>query len=123
MPARKGFSTRAIHAELKVPKIASRAVAVPIFQTASFAFDDPEGMAETLHDPGAGFMYSRVANPTIDALERAVADLEEAEAATATASGMAAVHGALTALLSAGDHAVVQAGVYGNTYALFKNVL
>ena len=123
MAARKtGFSTRAIHTSLKNPDIASRSIATPIFQTASFAFDEVGGMADTLAKPDAGFMYSRVSNPTVDVLERTLADLEEAHSAVAFASGMAAVHAAAYALLKSGDHVIAPNAFYGNSWSLFRSL-
>ena len=71
----------------------SRPVSVPLYQTSTFAFTDPAACAEALNDPDAGFAYSRYRNPTTQALEDAVADLEGA-AAIATSSGMGAINGA-----------------------------
>ena len=119
----KGFSTRAIHTALRKPEHASRPISTPIYQTASFAFDDVDGMATTLAKPESGFMYSRVSNPTIDVLERTVADLEEAPAGIAFGSGMAAIHAAFLAVCGAGDHVVAARSLYGGTFALLKNVL
>jgi methionine-gamma-lyase len=120
---KRGFSTRAIHASLKAPSIASRSINVPIYQTASFDFEKNDDIAEALHDPANSFMYSRLSNPTIDALERTVADLEGAEAGVGFASGMAAVHTTAITFAQAGDHVVVPSSMYGGTFALFKNLL
>src|SRR5215470_668750 len=123
MKRKSGFSTRAIHPQHEVPAIPSQPVTVPIYQTASFSFDDTEHIARTLNDPAQGYAYSRLGNPTVAVLERAIADLENAEAGAAFASGMAAVHGTVTALVGAGDHVVAQASLYGGSFALFHNVL
>jgi cystathionine beta-lyase/cystathionine gamma-synthase len=122
MPEKKRFATRAIHVAARRVPVASDPVSLPIYQTAAFSFDSLEGMARTLHEPEAGFNYTRVANPTTDALERAIADLEETESSVAFASGMAAIHAVLTGVLSAGDHVVAQASLYGNTFALLKQL-
>ncbi len=95
----------------------------PIVQSASFAFEDSEDLAVALAKPGTHFAYSRVGNPTVDALERTIADLEDAEAGIASGSGMAAIHAAILAFCSAGDHIVAPASLYGGTFSLFKNVL
>lgn len=118
-----GFSTRAVHAAVRPADVPSKAIATPIFQTASFAFDDVASMARTLAEPGSGFMYSRVANPTIDVLERTLADLEGAEAGVAFGSGMAAIHGVLVALLAPGDHVIAPTAAYGSTLTLLKGML
>lgn len=122
MASKKGFATRSIHTALKNPDVPSRSVATPIFQSASFAFDQVGGMADTLAKPEAGFMYSRVSNPTVDVLERTLADLEEAHSAVAFASGMAAVHAAAYAILKRGDHVIAPAAFYGNSYSLFESM-
>src|SRR3954469_15395548 len=118
-----GFATRAIHATLKTPAVASKAIATPIFQTAAFSFEDVDGVARTLSEPQTGFMYSRVSNPTIDVLERSIADLESAEAGVAFGSGMAAIHAVFLALLVPGDHVVAPAAAYGSTMGLLKGML
>jgi len=98
-------------------------VAPPLVQTSSFAVGSMEDM-DRLFEPGeSGYVYSRLANPTVAALEAAVADLEGAEQGMAFTSGMAAVHAAATGLLSAGDHVVAPASVYGGSYALFAQIL
>jgi O-acetylhomoserine/O-acetylserine sulfhydrylase-like pyridoxal-dependent enzyme len=118
-----GFATRAVHAALRQPEVVSRAIATPIFQTAAFAFDDVEGMSRTLSDTSSGFMYSRISNPTTDVLERAVADLEGAEAAAAFGSGMAAVHASILAFCGPGDHIVAPSAAYGNSLSLLKGMI
>jgi len=113
--------TRAIHppvAELN----GSRPVSVPIYQTSTFAFTDPAACAGALVDPGAGFAYSRYANPTTRALEDAAADLEGGAAAIATSSGMGAVNAVLLALLRPGDHVVAQRCLYGGTFSVFADL-
>lgn len=122
MAAKRGFATRAIHTSLKNPDVPSRSVATPIFQSASFSFEHVGGMADTLAKPDAGFMYSRVSNPTVDVLERTLADLEEAHSAVAFASGMAAVHAAAYSVVKHGDHVIAPAAFYGNSFSLFKSM-
>jgi methionine-gamma-lyase len=118
-----GFSTRAIHTALRQSATSSRPITVPIFQTASFDFERNDDVSAAIHDPEHSFMYSRLSNPTIDAVERAIADLEGAEAGVGFASGMAAINTAVLALSSAGDHLVAPSSMYGGTFALFRNVL
>lgn len=76
-----------------------------------------------LLEGASGHVYSRLSNPTVATLEAAVADLEGAEAGLAFTSGMAAIHAALTGLLSAGDHVVAPRSVYGGTWVLLSEVL
>ncbi|AEV81935.1 cystathionine gamma-synthase [Actinoplanes sp. SE50] len=108
--------TRLIHLKAPVPQ-GSTPLAVPIYQTSSFAFDDPELIADGLHHPDRAYAYSRFANPTVRALENAITDLEGGAAAIATSSGMGAITLLLHGLLSAGDHVIVQRDVYGGTHA------
>jgi cystathionine beta-lyase/cystathionine gamma-synthase len=107
------FATKALHVGQE-PDPATGATIVPIYQTSTY----------TQHRVGEhkGFDYSRTINPTRLALERQLASLENAEYASAFASGMAATDAVLSAL-SAGDHAVVSDDIYGGTYRLFSRVL
>lgn len=118
-----GFSTRAIHTEVQTPAVASHTIATPIYQTASFSFDHLDEMPGAINDPEHAFLYSRLSNPTVDVLERTVADLESAEAGLAFASGMAAIHGVAVSLCKAGDHIVLPASLYGGSFSLFRHVL
>ena len=112
--AGKGFETRAIHAG-QPPDQTTGAVAVPIYQTSTFA----------QHEVGktyGGYEYARTANPTRTALESCIASLEDGRHALAFASGMAAAT-TLCYLLKPGDHVVLGDDVYGGTYRLFARVL
>ena len=112
------LETRAIHAV--APDLnGSRPVSVPIYQTSTFAFADPDACAEALDDPRAGFAYSRYRNPTTSALEDTVADLEGGAAAIATSSGMGAINAVLLSLLRPGDHVIAQRCLYGGTFSVF----
>ena len=115
------LETRAIHAA--APELnGSRPVSVPIYQTSTFAFADPEACAEALNDPGAGFAYSRYRNPTTSALEDTAADLEGGAAAIAASSGMGAINAVLLTLLRAGDHVIAQRCLYGGTFSVFASL-
>jgi methionine-gamma-lyase len=118
-----GPNTRAVHTEAPAPDHDGQPLAPPIVQASSFGFDSVEAMEATITTPGRGYVYSRVQNPTIDAMERAVASLEGAEAAVGFASGMAAIHAALLAEMSQGDHMVAPLSLYGGAYALFNRLL
>ncbi len=121
-PTGWSFETRQIHAGT-APDPATGARAVPIYQTTSFVFDDTKHAADLFSLAEVGFTYTRVVNPTQDAFERRVADLEGGVAALATASGQAAITLALLNLASAGDHLVCAASLYGGTYALLRYTL
>jgi cystathionine beta-lyase/cystathionine gamma-synthase len=110
-----GFSTRAIRAAARLPTVAQRPTAVPIYQTATFAAEDADELADVVTDRRPGYAYSRIDNPTAVALASAVAELEAAEAGYAFASGMAAIHAALLSLVRPGDRIVATHTGYGTT--------
>jgi len=88
-------------------------VSVPIFQTSTFRFRDAQQGAALFRGEASGYIYTRLANPTIQALESTLATLEKGSAAFCTASGMAAVTTVLLALLEQGSHLVGTDGMYG----------
>jgi methionine-gamma-lyase len=104
--------TACIHAGLGADPIFG-SVSPPIFQTSTFAFQSPEEGAARFAGEEPGYIYTRMGNPTTALLENAIARLEEGTSGLATASGMAAVSTAFFALLSAGDHVVCSASIYG----------
>jgi methionine-gamma-lyase len=117
----RGFATRAVHGTgAPVPDEAP--LAVPIWQTSAFAFDDADRFAHVLRQPRQGFVYTRYENPTTAALEATVAGLEGAAQGMATASGMGAIATVLLSLAAAGDHLVVQRDLYGGTFSLLSSV-
>jgi len=118
-----GFSTRAVRAAMRGVRLGQRPNSVPIYQSATFSTADSDELAAILTDEQAGYAYSRIDNPTASALAAAVAELEGAPAGHAFASGMGAIHGALVAELSAGDHVVASASLYGSTRALLSGIL
>ena len=109
-----GFATRAIHAGA-IPDPVTGARATPIHQTTSFVFDNAEHAASLFNLQTFGNVYSRISNPTVAVFEERVASLENARAALACASGMAAQMTALLAILKAGDHIVAASTLYGGT--------
>ena len=119
----QGFSTRAIRAATRAPQVDQRPNSVPIYQSATFSALDAEELGDITSDRRPGYAYARIANPTDAALEAAVAELHGAEAAQAFATGMAAIHAALAATVSAGDRVVCTKSVYGTTRSMFANVL
>jgi methionine-gamma-lyase len=117
------FGTRAIHGA-KLPPMDQQTPSVPIFQTSTFRFDTSEDYAETISFRSPGFTYTRgYGNPTLDAFEVEMADLEGTEAAMSFASGMAAVHTVFTAFARAGDRVVASNELYGGAYSLANKVL
>ncbi len=111
----EGFSTRAIRAASRAPRVGQRPTSVPIYQTATFTSEDAEALGDIVGDPWAGFSYSRLSNPPTQALGDAYAELAGGESGYAFASGMAAIHATLASLLRAGDHVVAPTALYGST--------
>ncbi|MGH9419770.1 MAG: trans-sulfuration enzyme family protein, partial [Thermoanaerobaculia bacterium] len=115
----QGPHTAAIHAGLD-PAEHRGAVSVPIYQTSTFAFPSAEEGAARFAGTSHGLIYSRLGNPTVQALEECVAQLEGGTGAVATATGMAAISTALLALLKQGDHVIVTQPVYGASRKLMQ---
>ncbi|WP_018228649.1 O-acetylhomoserine aminocarboxypropyltransferase/cysteine synthase family protein [Methyloversatilis universalis] len=116
------FDTLAIHAGYS-PDPTTRAVAVPIYQTTSYAFDDTQHGADLFDLKVAGNIYTRIMNPTSDVLEQRVAALEGGIGALALASGQAAITYAILTIAEAGDNIVATSALYGGTYNLFAHTL
>ncbi|WP_306579356.1 bifunctional O-acetylhomoserine aminocarboxypropyltransferase/cysteine synthase, partial [Pseudomonas sp.] len=116
------LETLAVHAGFS-PDPTTRAVAVPIYQTTSFAFDDTQHGADLFDLKVAGNIYSRIMNPTNDVLEQRMAALEGGVGALAVASGMAAITYAIQTVAEAGDNIVSVAKLYGGTYNLLAHTL
>ncbi|MBW8454462.1 bifunctional O-acetylhomoserine aminocarboxypropyltransferase/cysteine synthase [Stutzerimonas stutzeri] len=116
------LETLAIHAGYS-PDPTTRAVAVPIYQTTSYAFDDTQHGADLFDLKVPGNIYTRIMSPTTDVLEQRVAALEGGVAALAVASGMAAITYAIQTIAEVGDNIVSVAKLYGGTYNLFAHTL
>lgn len=116
-----GFGTRAIHGGHKKDEFG--ALATPIYQTATFAFDSAEQGGRRFALEEQGYIYTRLGNPTVTQAEEKVALLEGGEACAATASGMGAVSAALWTALKAGDHVVADETLYGCTFAYINHGL
>ena len=113
-----GFNTRALHAGYE-PDPTTGARAVPIYQSTSFVFKDSAHAARLFALEEFGNIYTRIMNPTNDALEQRVASLEGGVAGLATASGQAAQFLTANSLMEAGDHCVSASTLYGGTYTQF----
>ncbi|MFH1813844.1 MAG: aminotransferase class I/II-fold pyridoxal phosphate-dependent enzyme [Pseudomonadota bacterium] len=116
------FDTLAIHAGYS-PDPTTKAVAVPIYQTTSYAFDDTQHGADLFDLKVRGNIYTRIMNPTSDVLEQRVAALEGGIGALALASGQAAITYAIMTIAEAGDNIVATSALYGGTYNLFAHTL
>jgi methionine-gamma-lyase len=113
-----GFNTKLVHAGMS--KDAFGSAVTPIYQTSTFAFDNAQTGADRFAGRDDGFIYTRIGNPTIRALERNVAELENGCDGVATASGMGAVSVVYLALLAQGAHLVSTASVYGPSRGLIE---
>jgi methionine-gamma-lyase len=111
----KGFSTRAIRAAARAPRVDQRPTTVPIYQTVTFTSSDAEELGDVVADARAGYSYTRLSNPTSRALGDAYAELAGGEAGTALASGMGAIHATLASQLGAGDRVVAAKVAYGSS--------
>ena len=117
-----GFDTRQVHGGQR-PDPNTGARAVPIYQTTSYVFEDPESAAAYFNLQEYGNTYTRIMNPTVAAFEERIASLEGGVGAVAFASGIAAQAGALFTMLSPGDHVVSSAALYGGTVNQLKHLL
>jgi O-acetylhomoserine (thiol)-lyase len=118
---RFGFETRQVHAGQR-PDPNTGARAVPIYQTTSYVFEDPESAAANFNLQEYGNTYSRIMNPTVAVFEERMASLEGGCGAVAFASGIAAQAAALFTLLQPGDHVVSSSALYGGTVNQFKHL-
>lgn len=116
------LETLAIHAGYS-PEPTTKAVAVPIYQTTSYAFDDTQHGADLFDLKVPGNIYTRIMNPTTAVLEQRVAALEGGVGALAVASGLAAVTYAIQTIAGAGDNIIASSTLYGGTYNLLGHTL
>ena len=114
------IETLAVHGGY-TPDPTTKAVAVPIYQTVAYAFDNTQHGADLFDLKVAGNIYSRIMNPTNGVLEARVAALEGGIGALAVASGMAAISYAIQTIAEAGDNIVSTSTLYGGTYNLFAH--
>src|ERR1700758_5371235 len=114
--------TLAIHSGYEVEPT-TKAVAVPIYQTAAYEFDSAEHAAALFNLETEGFRYSRISNPTTAVLERRVAELEDGVGALAVSSGQAALHYSIVNLADHGGNIVSVPQLYGTTHTLFAHIL
>ena len=114
------LETIAVHGGQK-PDPTTKAVAVPIYQTVAYAFDDTQHGADLFDLKVAGNIYTRIMNPTNAVLEQRLAELEGGIGALAVASGMAAISYAIQTIAETGDNIVSASTLYGGTYNLFAH--
>ena len=114
-----GFATKQIH--VGKHENSAGALTTPIYQTSTFEFDSVEQGGRRFAGQEGGYIYSRLANPTVNAVEEKVAALEGGEAALGTAAGMGAISSALWSSVVAGDEIVASDTLYGCTFALLNH--
>ncbi len=112
-----GFNTQSVHAGCR-PDPLYGAVSVPIFQSSTFAFESVDQGAARFRGDESGYIYTRMGNPTVAALEEAVASMEGGHAGLATSSGMAAISTVFFTYLEAGAHLISTDSVYGPSRVL-----
>lgn len=115
----KGFNTKLIHAGNIEDSFGS--ATVPIYQTSTFSFRNAQHGANLFSGKEKGFIYTRISNPTIKALEDNIAELENGYGGIATSSGMGAVSSIYMSLLEKGAHMISTASVYGPSRGLMEN--
>lgn len=113
-----GFNTKMVHAGTELDELGS--ANVPIYQTSTFAFRNAKEGANRFAGKDDGYIYTRIANPTIHALEKNIAALENGFGAIATSSGMGAVTSIYMALLEQGAHMISTASVYGPSRVIME---
>lgn len=116
------IETKAVHSGFS-PDPVTKSVAVPIYQTTSYAFDNVQHGADLFDLKVLGNIYTRIMNPTNDVLEQRIADMEGGAAALALASGQAATTYSLLTIAEAGDNFVSMSTLYGGTYNLFAHTM
>ena len=117
-----GFDTRSIHAGQR-PDPETGARAMPIYQTTSYVFDDPQYAADLFALQSFGNIYTRIGNPTNAAFEERMASLEGGLGGLATASGMSAQLLSILTICEAGDHLIANRALYGGTFTQFDVTL
>ncbi|HEX5515245.1 MAG TPA: PLP-dependent transferase, partial [Gammaproteobacteria bacterium] len=116
------LETIAVHGGYS-PDPTTKAVAVPIYQTTSYAFDSTQHGADLFNLAVPGNIYTRIMNPTNAVLEQRVAEMEGGVGALAVASGMAAIEYAIETITEVGDNIVATSKLYGGTYNFFAHSL
>ncbi len=115
------FETKCVHSGISEYEFGS--VVPPIYQTSTFKFSSVEQGASLFAGKEKGYIYTRLSNPTVEAMEEAIADLENGYKALGCSSGMAAIHTVFGSLLKSGDHVVCSSAVYGPSTTLLKDIM
>ncbi|MBS7615658.1 aminotransferase class I/II-fold pyridoxal phosphate-dependent enzyme [Candidatus Bathyarchaeota archaeon] len=121
IPENEGFSTKAVHGGES--RGSEGSFVSPIYETSVFAFSSTKQLVNVISGKTEGYLYTRFDNPTVRAVERKMAILENSEDAAAFSSGMAAITTTVLALVSSGDHVVASQDLYGGTLTFFQEIL
>jgi methionine-gamma-lyase len=116
----KGFNSKLVHGGGYHDQLGS--AITPIYQTSTFSFQSADHGAQCFSGESDGYIYTRLGNPTINDLEKTLADLENGFGGIATSSGMAAVNTVYLGILKAGDHMIGQNAIYGPSRAIMENL-
>ena len=119
--SKQDFQTKCVHAGIDEYEFGS--VVPPIYQTSTFKFESAEHGASLFAGEQKGYIYTRMLNPTVQAMENAIAELEGGHKALGCGSGMAAVHTIFASLTQSGDHVVCSSSVYGPTTTLLNTIM
>ena len=117
-----GASTRAVHAGERIPLPVERSTSTPIFPTVTFLHPEMESLDAVFAGEQPGYNYARHGNPTVRALEVAIAALEDTDDALAFGSGMGALHAAILGCVTAGSKIVASRELFGATLALLDSI-
>ncbi len=115
-----GFDSKCVHAGIKEYEFGP--VVTPIYQTSTFKFKSVDHGAALFKGAEEGYIYTRMKNPTIEAMEQAIAELENGYKGLGCGSGMSAIHTVFQTLVSSGDHVICSKAVYGPTATLLSTV-
>jgi len=118
--SKTSFDTKCVHSGIDEYEFG--AVVPPIYQTSTFKFKSAQHGAALFAGEEKGYIYTRMSNPTVEAMENSIAELEGGHKALGCASGMAAVSTAFGALTSSGDHVICSAAVYGPTTTILNTI-
>lgn len=119
--SKENFQTKCVHSGIDEYEFGS--VVPPIYQTSTFKFKSAQHGASLFAGEEKGYIYTRMLNPTVEAMENAIAELEGGHKALGCGSGMAAVHTIFAALTQTGDHVVCSSAVYGPTTTLLNTIM
>ncbi len=117
-----GFSTKSVHSGERLCPLTG-SITTPIYQTSNFGFTDLDSLRRVFANHSRGYFYTRYSNPTLEVIEKKLADVTGAQKALVFSSGMAALTTAILSMVSSGDHIVSAFDIYGGTFNFFANVL